>query len=54
MSVLIDTARAKKLAYMDGEVLGSNSGMLSLMESLGFSAKTSSEDPSIKEVTLIL
>jgi acetyltransferase len=51
MTVLMDAARAKKLAHMDGEVLGTNNGMLSLMESLGFQAKTSHEDPTIKEVT---
>lgn len=54
MTALIDAARAKKLAHMDGEVLAANSGMLSLIESLGFTAKTSGEDPSIKEVTLDL
>jgi acetyltransferase len=54
MTALIDAARAKKLAHMDGEVLSANSGMLSLMESLGFKMKTSKEDPTIKEVTLDL
>jgi acetyltransferase len=54
MTALIDTARVKKLQHMDGEVLGANGGMLSMMESLGFKMKTSSEDPTIKEVTLEL
>ncbi len=54
MTSLIDVARAKKLAHMDGEVLGANGSMLSMMESLGFKMKTSPEDPTIKEVTLEL
>ncbi len=54
MMALIDTARTKQLAHMDGEVLGANSSMLSLMESLGFKIKTSRDDPTIKEVTLNL
>ncbi len=54
MTALMDAARAKKLRHMDGEVLGENSGMLSMMDSLGFKSKTSDEDATIKEVTIDL
>jgi L-amino acid N-acyltransferase YncA len=50
MAALIDAARQKELKRMYGEVLGTNVGMLKLMESLGFSVTTNSEDP-IKIVT---
>jgi acetyltransferase len=51
MAALIDAARQKKLERMYGEVLGTNTGMLKLMESLGFSVATSEEDPTIKIVS---
>jgi acetyltransferase len=51
MAALIDAARQKKLKRMYGEVLATNEGMLKLMESLGFSVTTNSEDPTIKLVT---
>ena len=54
MAALIDAARQKKLQRMYGEVLATNAGMLKLMESLGFSVTTSSEDPTIKVVSYAL
>ena len=51
MAALIDAARQKKLKRMYGDVLGTNSGMLKLMESLGFSIATSTEDAIIKTVS---
>jgi acetyltransferase len=51
MAALIDAARQKKLKRMYGDVLGTNSGMLKLMESLGFSIATSAEDATIKTVS---
>lgn len=54
MTALIEAARQKKLARMYGEVLATNSAMLRLMESLGFSVSTSAEDAAIKVVSYTL
>ncbi len=54
MTTLIDVARSKGLKRMEGEVLAGNRAMLGLVERLGFSSKTSAEDPAIKEVVLHL
>ena len=41
MNILIDTARARGLRYIDGEVLAHNHGMLKLMQRLGFERQKS-------------
>jgi len=51
MAGLMDAARGKGLKTMEGEVLASNSNMLKLVSTLGFSATTSEEDPAIKRVS---
>ena len=51
MLSIMDVAREKGLAEMDGLVLANNPGMLKLMRSLGFSVKTFSEDADFKIVT---
>ena len=43
MQALIDTARARGLRYVDGEVLAHNTGMLKLMQRLGFTKEKSEE-----------
>jgi acetyltransferase len=50
MTVLLEHARSRGLAFMEGEVLADNSGMLTLMTELGFSQSTHPEDPAIKRV----
>lgn len=54
MTQLIAVARARGLQTMIGHVLGSNRGMLSLCQSLGFVATDNAEDPMVKRVTLAL
>lgn len=51
MQSIMDVARDKGLAEMDGLVLANNPGMLKLMRSLGFSVKPFAEDPDFKLVT---
>ncbi len=51
MLSIMDVAREKGLAEMDGLVLANNPGMLKLMRSLGFSVKTYPEDADFKLVT---
>jgi acetyltransferase len=51
MLSIMDVAREKGLAEMDGLVLANNPGMLKLMRSLGFSVKTFAEDADFKLVT---
>jgi acetyltransferase len=51
MLSIMDVAREKGLAEMDGLVLANNPGMLKLMRSLGFSVKTFAEDADFKIVT---
>lgn len=43
MQILMDTARARGLRYVDGEVLAHNTGMLKLMQRLGFEKEKSEE-----------
>ena len=47
MQVLIDTARNKGLRYVDGEVLAHNTGMLKLMQRLGFEKHKSEMDDGV-------
>lgn len=47
MQTLIDTARARGLRYIDGEVLAHNTGMLKLMQRLGFEKHKSEMDDGI-------
>jgi acetyltransferase len=54
MQSIMDVARDKGLAEMDGLVLANNPGMLKLMKSLGFAVKTFTEDPDFKLVTHVL
>ena len=51
MLSIMDVAREKGLAEMDGLVLANNPGMLKLMRSLGFSVKTFTEDADFKLVS---
>ena len=50
MGCLFEVARDKGLKVMEGEVLAANRSMLGLVERLGFSVRTSEEDPSVKQV----
>lgn len=54
MESIIDVAREKGLAEIEGLVLSNNAGMLRLMRSLGFAIKTFDEDPDFKLVTRAL
>jgi acetyltransferase len=54
MQSIMDVARDKGLAEIDGLVLANNPGMLKLMRSLGFTVKTFAEDPDFKIVTHVL
>jgi acetyltransferase len=47
MQTLIDTARAKGLRYIDGEVLAHNTSMLKLMQRLGFEKHKSEIDDGV-------
>jgi acetyltransferase len=51
MSSIMDVARDKGLAEIEGLVLADNAGMLKLMKGLGFTAKTFAEDADFKLVT---
>jgi acetyltransferase len=51
MLSIMDVAREKGLAEIDGLVLANNPGMLKLMRSLGFTVKPFPEDPDFKLVT---
>ncbi len=51
MEYLMEIAAQRGLKMIEGEVLGSNSGMLHLMTRLGFAIRTSPEDPAIRIVT---
>jgi len=48
MNGLIQAARQQGIRVMDGEILSNNYNMLELVDSLGFSVHTSSDDPGIK------
>lgn len=54
MTLLIAVARTHGLQTMMGHVLGSNCGMLSLCQNLGFVIADNAEDPMVKRVTLAL
>lgn len=54
MSALIGAAQEKQLSCMHGEVLASNSGMLAMMESMGFGIASSPGDSAVKLVSLPL
>ena len=51
---LIDVARDRGLEEMDGVVLRENRGMLALAKELGFTRRTSPDDPEIVYITLSL
>ncbi len=51
MISLMDAARSKGLSTIEGEVLNNNHRMLKLMARLGFTAKTSDEDPAVMKVS---
>jgi acetyltransferase len=48
MLAIIEVARSKGLATIEGLVLSKNAGMLKLMRSLDFQIKTYEEDPDLK------
>lgn len=50
MDAMMEAARGHSVQVVEGEVLANNRRMLSLMQELGFSISTSSEDPSIRRV----
>ena len=52
MQLIIRYARADGIATIKGEVLKENTSMLAMCEKLGFSVKTSRDDPGIADVTL--
>ena len=54
MESIIDVARDKGLAEMDGLVLANNPDMLKLVRRLGFTVKSFPEDPDFKLVTYML
>jgi acetyltransferase len=54
MESIMDVAREKGLAEIEGLVLAKNPGMLKLMKSLGFSVKRFGEDPDFMIVTHLL
>ncbi len=54
MTELVAVARMRGLRTMIGHVMGSNRGMLSLCQSLGFVITENAEDPAVKRVTLVL
>ena len=54
MKQLIAVARTRGLQTMIGHVLGSNRGMLSLCQSLGFAIAENPDDPMLKRVILAL
>ena len=51
MESIMDVAREKGLAEIEGLVLANNTGMLKLMRSLGYSVKSYPDDPDFKLVT---
>jgi acetyltransferase len=51
MESIMDVAREKGLAEMEGLVLTRNPGMLKLMRGLGFTVKPFPEDPDFRLVT---
>ena len=51
MESIMDVARDKGLAEIEGLVLANNTGMLKLMRSLGYLVKNYPDDPDFKLVT---
>lgn len=54
MGQLIEVARRRGLEAMVGHVMNGNLGMLELCQQLGFVVSDTSDDPSVKRVTLVL
>jgi acetyltransferase len=54
MSALIDAARQRGIERMEGEILATNNNMLKLTANLGFSLRTSTEDPGISVARKLL
>ncbi len=54
MKDLMDVARGRDLARMEGQVLSNNSRMLKLVQGLGFTVSDHAEEPSIKQVVALL
>ncbi|GAB4180509.1 MAG: GNAT family N-acetyltransferase [Rhodocyclaceae bacterium] len=54
MAMLIETARAKGLKYMNGEFLASNARMLKFVTDLGFVLSKSGDDPTVVSGVLAL
>jgi acetyltransferase len=46
----MEAARARGISRIEGEVLGENHRMLSLMRELGFAVRISDTDPGIRAV----
>ncbi|MDO8988983.1 MAG: bifunctional acetate--CoA ligase family protein/GNAT family N-acetyltransferase [Sideroxyarcus sp.] len=51
MVALMDAARSNGLSVIEGEVLNNNHKMLKLMNRLGFTLKSSEDDPSVMKVS---
>ena len=54
MVALMEAARSMGLSVIEGEVLNNNHSMLKMMTRLGFSIKSSEDDPSIMKVSKAL
>jgi acetyltransferase len=54
MVQLMEAARSKGLSTIEGEVLNNNHRMLKLMTRLGFSIKSSEDDPAVMKVSKML
>jgi acetyltransferase len=50
MTQLMEAAKARGIKVMEGEILTSNTQMISLVRHLGFTVHTSADDPNIKVV----
>jgi acetyltransferase len=50
----MEAARSMGLSVIEGEVLNNNHSMLKMMTRLGFSIKSSEDDPSIMKVSKAL
>jgi acetyltransferase len=54
MAGLVDTAAARGLKYIDGDVLAINGGMLALVKALGFTRRMADEDRTVHRVQLCI
>jgi acetyltransferase len=54
LTALIESARTKGLRALGGEILANNEPMLGMVKRLGFTVRTSPEDPQIKLATIPL